>query len=290
MKFKPTIFNKKLAEENQQKQITFSYAKQEEDTYTNLIPFVHCRDFLSDVKITELLGISIEVYGLYYDPKNTPNNVTNIFSLILKFDNNHPEELINFIKNLQYINTLESFYKIKETTHQELTTDIKDDYTYILIEADVFWYSHPITISFYTFFLRCLTYTIYNNTPFWDQIRNSVYTENTWNHRQINTPTYDAKLLRSLDNIEHLTNLVYNFPKFIQNHDFTYEKEILTKKLKKEDIDKYTLHNNLGFISLLKLTRSFNLTLTQQQILEENTNYICPADVTHVIPFLQNQN
>lgn len=289
MKFKPTIFNKELLEELQQKQITFSYAKQEEENiYTNLIPFVHCRDFLSDVKITELLDIDINVYGFYYNTRTTPHNVTDNLHLILKFNNDYPEELFNFITNIQYINTLESFYKIKETTHQELTTDIKDNCTYLLIEADVFWYSHPITISFYTFFLRCLTYSIDNNTPFWDQIIKSTYSKPTWNNVPKNTPTYDAQLLKSIDYLEHLTNLIYNLPKFIQNHDFTYEKEILLQKIKDNKIDKYILHNNLGFISLLQNKIPFKLTLTQKQIINEETNYKCPGDVSHVIPFLQN--
>lgn len=289
MKFKSTIFCKRLIEENQQKQITFSYAKQEEeDTYTNLIPFVHCRDFLSDVRITELLDIYISIYGLYYDPKYTPNHVIDKLRLILKFDNKYPEELFNFIKNLQYINTLESFYKIKETTHQELTTDVNDEHTYLLIETDIFWYSHPITISFYTFFLRCLTYDIDNKTPFWDQIINSKYLANTWENKKVNSPTYDAQLLQSLYNKEPLTNLIYNFPKFIQNHDFVLEKEILLQKIKENNISKYDLHNNRGFISLLILTEYFTLTLTQQQIINEKINYTCPADVAHVIPFLQN--
>ena len=254
-----TTKNKHLSEEQQYiKTKFFIVNKLEENLYEKRTPNILCRDFLNDVLYCITFNTSINIYNFDYDQTKENLNKENIY-LCLKFTSKTQKQ--NFIFNFKFLSKLEKFYNLETFTSYEET----NNYLTLLIKHHPIWFSNTMTLSFFTFILRCLCYPKCKEN-FWEFIKNSTYKYKTWNNTYniINTP--ESQILT--DNI-YFKNFIINF-------------KILTSNYKQQKFDsKYSIHNKSGFLSYLRdLEYSNNPLITTIKDITQ-----CQEDVMDVIPY-----
>ena len=254
-----TTKNKKLAEEDQYiKTKFFIVNKLEENLYEKKTPNILCRDFLNDVLYCITFNTNINIYSFSYNQEKENLDKENIY-LCLKFASKKQKE--NFIFNFKFLTKLESFYNLKTFTSYEDT----DKFLTLLIKHSPIWFSNTMSLSFFTFILRCFCYPKCKEN-FWEFIKNSTYRYKLWNgkYNTINTP--EAVILQ-----EHI-----NFNKFILNFiniNSNYKQVLFNTE--------YAIHNRSGFLSHLRNLEYNNNPLITT--IKDTTQ--CQEDVMDAIPY-----
>ncbi len=247
--------NQKLEEEEQNIKTKFFFVEKQEDyTYTQITPYIKCRDFLNDVLYCITFNTKIHVYSFKYESNNTQKDT---LFLSLKFCSKKAVE--EFKENFNYILKFETLYKFSTyTTYEETNTP-----TVLLIKHNPFWFSNTLTLSFFTFILRCLSHPNITGN-FWKFISNTRQLYRKWDGQIIEIPSKES---RYIIDTPLLSYFIKNLPKI----SATYKQ--------KEYSDKYDIHNFGGFICYLKET---SITYPLTTIIKDNPQ--CQEDVLDVIP------
>jgi hypothetical protein len=247
--------NQKLEEEEQNIKTKFFFVEKQEDyTYTQITPYIQCRDFLNDVLYCITFNTKIHVYNFKYESNNTQKDT---LYLNLKFCSKKAVE--EFKENFHYLLKFETLYKFLIYTTYEKTNKP----TVLLIKHNPFWFSNTLTLSFFTFILRCLSHPNITGN-FWEFILNTRQLYKKWNGQIIELPSKES---RYIEDTPLLSYFVKNLPKISS----TYKQ--------KEYSDKYDIHNFGGFICYLTET---NITYPLTTIIKDNPQ--CQEDVLDVIP------
>jgi len=223
-------------------------------------PYVKCRDFLNDVLIfSTYIKKDIErIYGFSLEINKNPIDWGNP-QFLIKYGKT--EELDLFIKNLHYLHQLEDFYEISKTSVER--TNFKKT---ILISFSSFWVSNTLSLSFYTYILRCLSYPLEGNL--WEFINNYKITKTDWQRNPCLTLNPEGRLIEDISPND-LSFFILFLPQIVeQNHNYDYLHYYINND------NKYSIHDQAGFVSFLlhHYKTIFN------NIYNKN-NKICPADV-----------
>lgn len=208
-------------EMSQEYPLKFAWVKQEKDTYLAQHWWVKCRDFLQDAVLFSKLNEDLSIYKFSIDEDFVETNL-----LALNFPKKkHVDYLIT---NLIYLNSLEDLNNIP---HTELVYLNKSDKTMIIKLSD-YWKSSPILLSFYTFYLKILSYS---ETGSFDE-----------------APPTEA---------EYIMSTQYILPKFMDNlKNLNFPSMLDTWKTCNKSVHEF--HDRTGFVSVLK-ARSVHPVKTQ---------------------------
>jgi len=232
------------------------------DIVTNAHPFVKCRDFLNDIFFysTYIKKNIKSIYGLNYSIKDQEINWENP-QLLLKFEEQKHLDL--FIKNINYLYSFETFYEIAFTVVEETT-----DKQIILLTFSSFWLKNTITLSLYTYILRCLCYPLEGN--FWEFILNFKIKKLDWNNESYQILNPEGDLICEIEK-NNLFFLIQNLPEInvnLENLDYYIKNKY-----------KYDIHDSLGFRCQIR----YHINKTNYPNIEKNNNKLCPADVKVVM-------
>ena len=232
------------------------------DIVTNAHHFVKCRDFLNDIFFysTYIKKDIKSIYGLNYSIKDQEIDWKNP-QLLLKFTNQ--EHLDLFIKNINYLYSFETFYEIAFTVVEETTNK-----QIILLTFSSFWLKNTITLSLYTYILRCLCYPLEGN--FWEFILNFKIKKLDWNNKSYQILNPEGDLICEIEK-NNLFFLIQNLPEInvnLENLDYYIKNEYI-----------YTIHDSLGFVCQIR----YHINKTNYPNIEKNNNKLCPADVKVVM-------
>lgn len=232
------------------------------DIVTNAHHFVKCRDFLNDIFFysTYIKKDIKSIYGLNYSIKDQEIDWKNP-QLLLKFTNQ--EHLDLFIKNINYLYSFETFYEIAFTVVEETT-----DKQIILLTFSSFWLKNTITLSLYTYILRCLCYPIKGN--FWKFILNFRVKKLSWDNTPYQILNPEGYLIYEIEK-KKLFFLIQNLPEIDLNFkDLDYH-------IKNDNA--YIIHDSLGFVC----QTTYHIDETNYPNIKKNNNKLCPADVKVVM-------
>lgn len=248
-------FNQKLEEEEQNIKTKFFFVEKLEDsTYNQITPYIKCRDFLNDVLYCVIFNTKISVYGFKYESNNTQKDT---LFLSLKFRSK--KEVEEFKENFHYLLKFETLYKFSTYTTYEET----DRSTVLLIKHNPFWFSNTLTLSFFTFILRCLSHPNITGN-FWNFIVNTYQLYKNWDDVVTKVPSKESRYIK--DQLL-LSYFVKNLP------------QISSTYIQKEYSDRYDIHNFGGFLCYLnQASNTYPLTT----IIKDNPP--CQEDVLDVIP------
>ncbi len=248
-------FDQNLDEESQNIKTKFFFVEKLEDfIYNQITPYIKCRDFLNDVLYCITFNTNISVYGFKYESNNTQKNT---LFLSLKFCSKR--EVEEFKENFHYLLKFETLYKFSTYTTYEETNKP----TVLLIKHNPFWFSNTLTLSFFTFILRCLSHPNITGN-FWNFIANTSQLYKKWDGVITKVPSKESRYIK--DQLL-LSYFVKNLP------------QISSTYIQKEYSDRYDIHNFGGFISYLTITSN---TYPLTTIIKDNPP--CQEDVLDVIP------
>jgi len=251
------ITKDKLSEEDQNiKTKFFLVNKIKENTFNKITPYIKCRDFLNDVLYCITFNTNINVYGFKFDQINNQFKKENLY-LGLKFISYKAVE--DFKQNFHYLKKFETLYDLLDfSTYEE--TNRK---TVLLIKHNPFWFSNTITLSLFTFILRCFSHPSITGN-FWEFIQNTKQCYKDWDGKKKIIPSNESEYITNVLNLKYfITNLVKINKNYKQKqYDFIYE-----------------IHHYLGFFSFLKELKNTNPLTT---IIKDNPP--CQEDVLDVIP------
>ena len=228
--------NHELAEIFQAVDIKFSFATvNENNEITRCHDWVKCRDFLGDVVITTNTEKKTHIYGFTYDLKKNPAIDKKNTTLLLKF----PDEVTKdaYLNNSFLLNKYNKINNLGETSF--LPT--KDPLIYLVI-GDPFWQKNFVTISLYTFLMKCMGYNLQLGEDWKKQIVN--YTNDTPEKRYIKeTGTKLDLLLENCYNIFADCTEITGYEEHIRQGTF---------------MEMYNIHNNSGFYTMIRWPIAYN--------------------------------
>lgn len=131
-----------IGEEDQPVPIKFAFGKLEDNIYTNTMPFVKCRDFLSDALYAYLNDVELtKIYGF----QATSDMIQD--SILLLSD-------VNFdAQKTKLLWEMEDRYGISRTKIVKLAKK------YTALHFDPVYLSNSFILSYYTSYIRLLTYS-----------------------------------------------------------------------------------------------------------------------------------
>jgi hypothetical protein len=228
--------NHDLSEIYQSVEIKFSFATvNDNNEVTRCHDWVKCRDFLGDVIMTAYTDKKTNIFGFSYNNKKNPPIDKQNTTLLLKFPNDKTRDF--FLGN-QFL--LDKYNKIN---HLSPTSYIatEDPLVYLSI-GDPFWQKNFVTISVYTFLMKCMGY--------------NVQLTDDWK-KQIPSVDFDSPESRYIretgGKLDILLENCYNI--FVDSTEIHgYENS---------NVDEYQIHNNSGFYTMLRFQVSHN-TLQQR--------------------------
>ncbi len=201
MKFKHREAPRTFAVDTQAYKIEFCLARHTTaGIWTNQTYWSECRDFMGDAIYAHATEADVYVYGFSYTPTYKLPITYSAFGM--KFQD---EETKNkFVKNFW---RMEDFDCLANTKPAELITFDKDPLT-IVVKADKLWNKSMLTVSLYTFLLKCCIYAI-DGTAFFDTVKQSYTTYKEWDGSKHKRPTNEANYLKKLD-INQVYKLIRN--------------------------------------------------------------------------------
>lgn len=236
MQFKETEFNSNLAEIQQTLDVKFAHViRQKNGTYTNVHPFVKCRDFLGDVLHSVQINKSVGIYGFNFNPKKQ-KIYKNKLMLAIKFPTQ--ESFNNFYNNrdkVYYFILHEMGLLSKESL---ITWCYKSAEQLVILEAPKFWKDSIAALSFLTFLIKCASYKLDPDKSLLEAIKDVKVEKKYWDGQTKLVPTLESDYLHD------------NLPIFYKNI------KKLTKNLKTvsgQDTESINqVHNYSGFYSVCK--------------------------------------
>ena len=230
-KFVETIFNQNLAEINQTLDVRFAWAvPKSRGVVTNSIPFVKCRDFLGDCLYATEKDKKQSIYGFSFDPKKQTYCKSST-KLLLQFPN--VESFQNFNNNLQHLHNIEENFKYKKTVVKQVAENT------LLVIGSSQWIRNIVSVSFYTFILKCISYKLTNQIPFWDAVKVTEVTITGWDGSKVTRTTLEASYLKDMDKFQYFLRTYKKFMRVVK-----------TATSPEYDTINY-VHNRSGFYSII---------------------------------------
>lgn len=154
-----------LSEIGQSGTLRFAFATIEDgDVIRAQTLFVKCRDFLTDTVVGSAGGYQTpRIYGFTYDGENDPLD-SDKTRLVLRLST--AKEQLALVTNKGKLNNMFVNAGVERTTVQEIEPEGATSAMsakYYLVEGDVRWSKHPLSISFYTLLLRVITSQVIPN-------------------------------------------------------------------------------------------------------------------------------
>ena len=183
----------------QEVNVKFSFLKRGDgkNTFRELFPQVLCRDYLSDCVAASILGETI-IYGIYGFELNEGIEISELLMSVDVKSKKHFERGLAVIRNLE-----KEFKNIKKGL-KVYKTDIGNRY---VIEADKVWLTNSLTISLFTFLIRCINH----NTPYFRKF------ENLFKHIVENEEGNDTSYIKQISNI-NIRTLLSNIDEVVKDH------------------------------------------------------------------------
>lgn len=152
MKFITKTYNKHIAEEGQDLEVQFAFARKTEDAnFFNLSDFSVCRDFLGDVVVANVTNEPSVIYGFKYDPTTQAKLDLEHTYLALK---SSPEVLEQFKANLK---RFRSWWEIMIGHGHNYCNILEFDKPgTIVVQCNPWWQKTTVGISYLSFILKAL--------------------------------------------------------------------------------------------------------------------------------------
>lgn len=202
-----------IGEENQPVPIKFAFGKLEDNIYTNTMPFVKCRDFLSDVLYVYLNKKELpKIYGFQATPDMIQDSILLLSDVDVDFD----------AQKTKLLWEMEDRYGISRTKVVELTKK------YTALHFDPVYLSNSFILSYYTSYIRLLTYSNMdtfsailkvvtnstgNDANFFIDSNNRKKYENLDLKKLMKPCTYGLTLKESVSNIHNCSG-IYTYIKY----------------------------------------------------------------------------
>lgn len=132
-----------LTEIRQPNPIRFAFGCKEDDIYSNTIPFIKCRDYLSDVLFCYKNNVSLPpIYGFKANPQQIADNI-----LLIK----NVKDI--FLLNLKHLHEMEEKWGITKTE-----VVVLDNEDCLALHFDPIYLSNTVLLAYYTTYIRLMTY------------------------------------------------------------------------------------------------------------------------------------
>jgi len=235
MIFKETKTKTVLSEINQTLDMKMAFVKRQKDgSYTNIHPFVKCRDFLGDALHAVQDKKKVSIYNFTFDGTKKSMYKRKLM-LAVQFPN--MESMTNFTNN--FVFTMGAI-KMQSGVGTGYFTYTEDPLT-VIITAPVFWQKSVAAISFYTFMLKCCGYKVDNPANMLQSVQQTKAEVEYWDGSVSLRYTVEAEYARSVLGkidlfIRNIKKLTARLPT-VHGQDSNHISVI---------------HNNSGFVSVIK--------------------------------------
>lgn len=234
MIFKETKTKTVLSEIMQSLDMKMAFVKRQWDgSYTNIHPFVKCRDFLGDALHAVQDKKKVSIYNFCFDGTKKSMYKRKLM-LAVQFPNT--ESMTNFTNN--FVFTMGAI-KMQSGVDTGYFTYTEDPLT-VIITAPVFWQKSVAAISFYTFMLKCCGYRVDNPANMLQEVQHTKAEVKSWDGSVRLQRTIEAGYAQSVSGKINL---------FIRNI------KKLTTKLPtvhgQDSTNISVIHNYSGFVSVI---------------------------------------
>ena len=234
--FKETKFKQQLAEIPQTLPMCMAICKKNRaGKFTNVHPFVQCRDFMGDVLWANEQKKNIFIYGFSYKGKTKASLPIKSFHIAIKF----PERanLDNFFINYALFgNQMENHYGFKLLVDHQADPDKN----LLVLEVPTYWKQSIHNLSLLTFIYKCFGYKLDTTKSFTDAVIETTGSAVTWDNVTNTFPSVEAGYMKSV--VGHWSKLLYT----------VYDMKVDTVSGHPNTVNINTIHNNSGFVSNVK--------------------------------------
>ena len=235
--FKETKFKQQLAEIPQTLPMRMAICKKNRaGLFTNVHPFVQCRDFMGDVLWANQQKNDVSIYGFSYNGKTKAQLPVKSFHIAIKFP--EQENLQNFIKNYSIFGT-----KIENQYGLSLYTDILVDFPkslLVVLEVPTYWKQSIHNLSLLTFIYKCFGYKLDTTKPFTETVLSTVGETIDWDGTKSTCPSVESRYM--IDVVGHWSKLLTSVRDMIADTVSGHPANTSTN----------TVHNRSGFVTNVK--------------------------------------
>lgn len=234
--FKETKFKQQLAEIPQTLPMRMAICKKNRaGKFTNVHPFVQCRDFMGDVLWANQQKKNVSIYGFRYNGKIKAPLPVKSFHIAIKF----PERanLDNFYTNYAIFGSqMENHYGIQLTLDHQADLD----QNLLLLEVPTYWKQSIHNLSLLTFIYKCFGYKLDTTKPFTEAVLATVGEYVDWDGTKHTYPSVEARYMQSV--VGHWSKLL------------TSVRDMITDTVSGHPANTSTdaVHNRSGFVSNVK--------------------------------------
>jgi hypothetical protein len=182
-----------LVEIPQDNKTEFAYCRydKETDQLVQCHQFIHCRDFLIDVQEGSEKNQDVSIYSFKY-LKSYPRIDQSNVSLLVRLHS----PLKQFEENFQILKDAEDYLKWMPSVATVVEYPGEKKNTIVWVMGDVAWQKSALSLSLYTYILKCLSYPIKDKAKWMEEILSKKTVEATYMD-----PDYMKFLLANLDDI-----------------------------------------------------------------------------------------
>lgn len=235
MIFKETKTKTILAEITQSLDMKMAFVKRQKDgSYTNIHPFVKCRDFLGDALHAVQDKKKVSIYNFTFDGTKKSMYKRKLM-LAVQFPNKEVLDIfrINFCISML---ALEEQCGVDTGTFKHTSNPLV-----LVINAPVFWQKSIAAISFYTFMLKCCGYTVDNPANMLQEVQHTKVEVKSWDGSVRLQRTTEAEYAQSVSGMINL---------FVRNIKKLTARLPKVHGLTGDNLN--NIHNNAGFVSVIK--------------------------------------
>ena len=243
--FKETKFKQQLAEIPQTLPMRMAICKKNRaGKFTNVHPFVQCRDFMGDVLWANQQKKNVSIYGFSYNGKTKAPLPVKSFHIAIKF----PERanLDNFYTNYAIFGSqMENQYGIQLTLYHQADLD----QNLLLLEVPTYWKQSNHNLSLLTFIYKCFGYKLDTTNTFTKAVLHTKGLIENWDGTTTGTVSVEAGYMR--DVVGHWSKLLTSVRDMVADTVSGYSPGTSTD----------TVHNRSGFVSNVKYANNNQLSI-----------------------------
>lgn len=158
----------RLAEigQNNNTELAFCRYDKKNDRLVQCHQFIHCRDFMLDACVGAESNREISIYGFKYS-KTYPRPDQENISLLLRIHDDGKLKALE--ENLSILRSIEDFMGWDKSVATLTQSPGKEKIVWML--GDAKWMKSALSVSLYTYLMKCLTYNIKDKTKWMDEIK-----------------------------------------------------------------------------------------------------------------------
>jgi len=234
MKFITKTYNKHIAEEGQDLEVQFAFARKDKKReFFNLSDFSVCRDFLGDVVVANVTNEPSVIYGFKYDPTTQAKLDLEHTYLALK---SSPEVLEQFKTNLK---RFRAWWVIMVGQNNYCNIIEVDKPGIIVVQCNPWWQKTTVGISYLSFILKALCWD-------YDKDASSDLFSVLLAYKHDGGLNKEARYIKDLR--KEADYLLINLEKLTDAHTTPHGYPVLDQYIK-------TVHNNSGFYFAIRWKR-----------------------------------